>query len=120
MNDPSGGVSTLIELHDSDILRLEGVLRRLNTRLGTSVPLEGFRKEIIERFGEAGFGVNVRVFETNVQSVYSFEIEICQRLGGAFDPDRMVHEVTNDILGLGEGGVIKTGPQLWTPGSHKH
>lgn len=118
--------NNIADLNDSDILRLEKVFRILESRAGTSRPLEAFRKEIIERFGEAGFKVDVKVWSTNLTGVYQFDIEIQERLEGKFDPDQMVYEATHDVLGLGESGFIKSGVSgksasgLWTPPSHKH
>lgn len=117
-------VTSLIDLHDSEILRIERVVNVLNERRGTSLPLEAFRREIIERFAEqAGLKVNVKVFTTTQEGLYAFTVEIIDRLGGEFDPDRQVHEVTNDLLELGEGGVIKTqvtDSGLHVVGGHAH
>ena len=122
-------VGSLIELNDSDILRLEAVVKILNERQGKSLPLDAFRRECIERFAEAGFKVDVKTYETNQPGLYGFEIEIQDRYEGEFDPDQMVYEATNDVLDLGDGGVIKAAPilaaeekkqssKLWTPGGH--
>lgn len=108
-------VTSLIDLHDSEILRLEEVLRHLNTRQGKAVPLEAFRKEALERFGLAGFKVDIKVYDTNVTGVWAFDIEILDRLDGEFDPNQQVHEATSDILDLGTKGFIKPGGGLWTP-----
>jgi len=120
MTQDQGGVSSLIDLNDADILRLEGVLRRLNARVGERLPLEAFRKEIIERFGDVGFKVDVKVWTTGREGVYAFDIEIQDRIEGQFDPDQMVFEATRDVLGLGEGGVIKTGGGVLLPKSSAH
>jgi len=96
-----------IDLFDSDIVRIERVLAALNAKRGKSIPLEAFRKEVVDRFFQIGLGVDVRVWETNVAGVFAFDIQINSR-SEAFDPDRMVHEVTNDLLDLGEGGVISS------------
>lgn len=121
--------SNLPDLNDSDILALERVVMILNERQGMALPMEGFRKEIIERFGQAGYKVDAKVWTTNQEGLYAFDIEIIDRLEGQFDPDQMVYEATNNVLDLGEGGVIKSAPliaqqahshgksQLWTPGS---
>jgi hypothetical protein len=111
-------VHSLIDLNDADILVLEGVLKHLNKKQGTRQSLEGFRKEAVERFGEAGFRVWVKPYEADTyggEVIYAFDIEIRERLEGKFDPDQMVHETVSDILGLGTGGVIKTNGGLWTP-----
>ena len=122
----SGDVTSLIELNDADILRLEGVFRRLQSRQGERLNIEAFRQEMCERFADVGFEVFVQAHYTNIEGVYAFDITINDRLEGQFDPDQMVHEVTNDLLGLGTGGIIKsdlsgkTASGLWTPGSHNH
>lgn len=100
--------SKIPDLTDSDILRIEEVIQIINERQGQYQVLESFRKEIIERFAEAGFKVDVRAFTTNQEALYSFDIEIQDRLAGEFDPDKMVYEATHDILDLGTKGVIKT------------
>lgn len=111
-------VSSMIDLNDSDILALEGVLQKLNEKQGKVLSLEGFRKEAIERFAEAGFRVEVFAYEAEThggQPLVAWKMEIRERLEGKFDPDKMVHETVSDILGLGTGGVIKTNGGLWTP-----
>ena len=115
-----GNIDTLIELNDSDILRLESVQRILNDRLGARLNLEAFRKEILERFAEVGFKVDVKAWTTQTPGIYAFDIEIQERLAGQFDPDQMVHEAVNDILNLGDGGVIKTDSGLLVSGDYKH
>lgn len=122
-------VSVNCEVMDSELLRIEQVVNKLNERQWTQgVNLEAFRKEIIERFGEIGFRVGVEVWSTDQEGLYAFDIVISDRLEGEFDPDRMVSEVTNDILGLGTGGVIKAksglhllqGGAEHSHGSHSH
>ena len=110
-------LTSLVELNDTDILRIEPVLQVLNSRGGKRVDLESFRKEILERFGGIGFGVDVFVYEAEThgrEMIYVYKIEIQRRLEGQFDPDQQVAEVTKDILDLGTGGVINTSG-LWTP-----
>lgn len=115
-------VTAEIDLHDSEIAKVGEVMVRLRERAGHR-DLESFRVEIIDRFVQIGLEVDPLVWSTNVAGVYIFEVVIKARLEGEFDPERQVHEVTNDILGLGEGGVINTKkkqtPGLWTPGSKK-
>lgn len=122
-------LTSMIELNDSDILKIEKVVNRLNERQWQSgVNLDAFRREAEERFAQAGFKVTVKAYTTNQEGLYAFDIEINDRLEGEFDPDQMVHEATNDVLDLGTGGVIKSAPilaqqsqpksKLWTPGGH--
>ncbi len=109
------------DLNDADILRMEGVMKMLKDSQGKVKNLEAFRKEAVERFGEIGFEVDVKVWSTNVEGVYGMEFEILSRLEGQFDPDQMVHEVTNDLLGIDPNpGVIRSSSGLYVPGSHKH
>src|SRR5690606_18447892 len=49
--------ASIPDLNDSDILKIEAVLNRLGEKQSRMVSLEGFRKEAIERFAEAGFKV---------------------------------------------------------------
>lgn len=114
-----GGVNVNVDVHDSETLRIEAVIRKLAERQGKTVDLEGFRKEAVDRFLEIGFKVVVRVYTTNVPGVYIPDIDIVERLT-AFDPDRQVHEVTQDMLELGEGGVIKTGGKVIEFPKHTH
>ena len=121
-------LTSMIELNDSDILRIESVVKILNDRQGKVLNLDAFRREAEERFAEAGFKVTVKAYTTNQEGLYAFDIDINDRLEGEFDPDQMVHEATNDILDLGTGGVIKSAPllaqqsqpksKLWTPGQN--
>lgn len=102
-------VTVNFQLYDSEILALEKQLDLLTRKIGTQTNLEGFRNEIIDRLGRVGFKVSVKVFSTDQPGVYAFDIDIVDRLANnPWDPDKMVHEVTHDLLELGEGGVIKT------------
>lgn len=115
-------LTSQIEINDSDVLKIEPVLQVLNSRQGKRTDLESFRKEIMERFGAIGFGVDVKVFEAEThghEMIYVFKIEIQKRLSGQFDPDQQVAEVTKDILDLGTGGVISTSGLWVPPGSRK-
>lgn len=111
-------VTSLIEVQDSEIPRIEAVLQVLNSRgPGQRRDLESFRQEIMERFGAAGYRVDVRVYEAETygsEMIYVYKIVIEERLEGQFDPDQQVAEVTSDILDLGTKGVINTSG-LWTP-----
>lgn len=118
----SGTVTNHIDLLDSEILEIEKVINAINAKQKKRVDLEGFRKEIIGRFEEIGLGVGVRAYMTNVEGVVGFEIDIERRIEPKpFDHDRQVNEVVNDLLGLGEGGVISTKGLLKPDGTpHKH
>lgn len=115
---PEGGfaaqddITKTLDIHDSEILEIEKVLSMLKARTAQgSLEYDSFQREIKERFYEIGFVVDVLWYETNMAEVKMPEIVIKGRAQGeyVFDRDRQVHEVTNDILDLGTGGVIKIG-----------
>lgn len=98
------------ELHDSDILELEKVYRWMVDQQHKRRDLENFRKEVIGRFQEKGFVVNVLTFETDQAEVYTFEVEVLRKIDKkTFDYDKQVHEVVNNLLDLPDqaGGWIK-------------
>lgn len=93
------------------IIRLEKPFRRLQEKSRSQksfVDRDAFDREIRESFAEVGVVVDVKWWDTNVPGVYLPEVEPYALL---FEPDndqdRQVHDVTNDILGLGTGGVIE-------------
>lgn len=103
--------SSTIDIHDSEILKLErGPVAYAKSKMGQSVNIDQFTKDLEEQCNQAGFLVTVKVFDTNESGVYAFEVEINGRTGGSvFDPDRQVHEVVGNLLALpGEGGWINT------------
>lgn len=107
------GADVFPDLYDSDIIKLEDVLRRLQERARSSINMEAFRKEAVERFQDAGFKVDVKVWETNVKGVYAFDLEFVGKIDAEpFDHERMHHEVTGDLLGLGEKGTIDANGML--------
>lgn len=107
---PDPTVDSTIELYDSDILAIEKVIARLNAEdVGQRRELEDFVQKVKEKFHDIGFLVDVLVWTSNVDGVFVPEITINGRVEDKpFDYDRQVHEVTNDLLELGEGGVIST------------
>lgn len=115
--EPQGGVDSTIDLYDSDILRIEKVLDQLNAEdVGKKRDVEAVVQKITDLFARIGLRVDVKVWTAadargqEVEGVFIPEITINGRVDPKheFDYDRMVHEVTNDLLELGEGGVIKT------------
>lgn len=119
------GLTANCEIHDSEILEIEKVIRALNERThnGTKkVDYDAFDREIKERFQNIGFKASVAWWHTNIDGVKMPEITITDRLSAKeFDYDRQVHEVTNDLLDLGEGGVIKSNPaDFQKPTGHGH
>jgi hypothetical protein len=106
--------TTVPNILDSEIIEFEKkVLEPALARQGIATDLDDWRKRIIERSREINFVVDVLVYSTTtdgrtaIPGLYAFDIVIKRRLK-EFDPDQQVSEVTKDILGLGEGGVIKT------------
>lgn len=116
-----------VDILDSEVLEIEKVLNTLKDRAESHTgELGNFDNEIKTRFAEIGFAVDVKWWHTNVEGVKLPEIEIVGRtLARHFDHDRMVHEVTNDILSLGTGGTIKMSPEdaakiAGVEAGHKH
>lgn len=100
-------VTPAIDLYDSEIISIEKVLEKLNEKQGRSIPLEAFRREIIERFEEIGLVVNVQVYSTAdegglpLDDLYAFDITISDRCERKpFDMDRQRYEVINDVAGI--------------------
>lgn len=98
------------EIYDHEVDNIQRVLDTLKERSTTARDIDGFVREIKDRFHTIGFEVYVQLWETNEKGTYMPEVTITGRVDKShiFDHDRQVHEVTNDILGLGDGGVIKT------------
>lgn len=118
------GLTAKCEVYDSEIDAIHKVLEGLNERVagGRRVDYDAFQREIIDKFANLGFKVYVAWWHTNIEGVKQPEITITDRLGKhEFDHDRQVNEVTNDVLGLGEGGVIKSNPaDFQKPTGHGH
>lgn len=120
-----------LNLYDEDILKLEKVFDWVKQRQQQRMDLEDFRRGAVERFYDAGFKVNVKVYETTEEGVYAFDFEILDRVEreDQFDYDKQVHQVVNNILELPDqdGGWIKTDEALMRAererrerGRHKH
>lgn len=127
-----------LNLYDEDILKLEKVFDWVKQRQHQRMDLEDFRRNAIERFYDAGFKVNVKVYETTendgqsaLEGVYAFDFEILDRVNREeqFDFDRQVHQVVNNLLELPDqnGGWINTDEALMRAereqrerGRHKH
>lgn len=118
------GLTANCDIHDSEILEIEGVLALLNgkARDKQRVSYEAFDREIRERFEDLGFIVQVAWWDSNVPGVLIPEICINDRTERkTFDHDQKVAEVTSDILGLGDKGVIHTNPgDFEVPKGHQH
>lgn len=117
-------MSELVNILDSEIKELQRVHGTLEGRTYKSHNLAAFEREIVERFQEIGFRVDVKWYETNVAGVSSPVVEVVQRCTPLrpeeFDHDQMRHEVVNNVLGLPseDAGIIKT-PETWTEAQAK-
>jgi hypothetical protein len=103
-------MSELVNILDSEIKELQGVHQTLEGRTYKSHNLAAFEREIVERFQEIGFVVDVKWYQTNIASVAPED----------FDHEKMAHEVVSNVLGLPEedAGIIKT-PETWTEAQAK-
>ena len=95
-------IDSRIDLHDSDIDKMDkGPLAYAKSKAGTSMNIDQFAKDMKEQFANIGFNVEVKVYDTDQQGTYAFEVEIQGRNAlSLFDPDRQVHEVTSNFLQL--------------------
>lgn len=106
--------SDLLNLYDSEVATLQRIQAELQARTYKTHNLDAFDKEIVERFAQDGFRVNVLWYQTTVEGVFAPEIEVIGRCApiqaGDFDHDQMRHEVVTNVLGLPEAdaGVIKS------------
>jgi hypothetical protein len=133
-----GGVESMIQLYDSEIIKIEGVLEALNRRKGQRADYERWTNEAKERFANIGLVVSILWYEAGIER----EDGTVERLDGtlipeivvrgrtdsktfSFDHEQMGHEVQNDLLGLGTGGKLKVTAEdvrkaLGTARGHKH
>lgn len=103
-------MESLINLFDTEWDQIaKNVLGPLNAKQSKVVDLEGFRQEIIERFGIAGYVVHV-VAKQDLDDprLFGWEILLVDRVSdpGEFDHDRMRYEVQNDVVGIATPGAI--------------
>lgn len=104
------------EPYDSEIIRIGEVMDRLNVMRQSPMNPEDFYQAGVDMFHKAGIVADIVFYEAAdergqlVPGVWVPEVVLKGRVDEKheFDWDRQVHEVTNDILGLGEGGVIST------------
>lgn len=99
----------MIDLYDSEVLAAERVLKTLENRNWKQhMDLDAYDREIKDRFAQVGLVVEVKWWHTNIEGVKRPDIEIVGRTDRhEFDHDRLRHEIVNDVLELGTGGVIK-------------
>ena len=121
----------VLDVYDHEVDALMRVQERLTERARyRRHNFLDFQREIEEAFAEVGFTVHVNwhqfAIDGQVQDGAMPEVTVTGRTAPhVFDKDRQVHEVTRDILGLGEEGVIKTDPEtlknfLEGNGGHAH
>ena len=115
----------MVDLYDSDLLVIEQVQNALNLRVGMHLDVDGYAREIKERFGEAGFLVDVAIMQVTgpgplPMGTYVPQITILSRVTPEqFDREKMTWEVQHDILEIEEtpgamqrDGTIKSPAQL--------
>lgn len=134
----AGGVSSQVNLYDSEIIEVEKILEKLNKRRVSRTSYEAFTDEVKNRFHEIGLVASVLWYEAGeeqpdgslkkIEGVLIPEILIKARTDAktfSFDHERMQHEVQSDLLQLGTGGKIKLTAEdvrkiLETEKGHKH
>lgn len=113
---------SISELYDHEVAAILGLQRELNARAeARQHNYNDFEREIRDRFAALGFTVDVNWYRfgradgdgvlAEVEGAAMPEITITGRTAKIeWDPDRQVHEVVHDVLGLGDAGWIKTDP----------
>lgn len=115
------GLTTNMQLYDTEILEIERVLDILNDKRRQRRDLDSFDKEIKGRFEEIGLIVSINWYECGVpdpdgnlvkqEDEYIPEIVIRDRVEKhLFDHDRQRHEIVNNVLempGQEKGQLLK-------------
>jgi len=112
-------MTDVLDVLDSEVDAIGKVLAALKDRAAAkSQNYESFEREIRDRFAQIGFTVDVSWYRYGIEGRPGAvegsampEITITGRTdpGHVFDHDRMVHEVTNNLLGIpGQEGIIRT------------
>lgn len=108
-------MTDVLDVFDHEVDELMRIQQRLTDKARYHrVNYNDFDREIREAFAEAGFTVHVNWHKFSIdgqeQDGAMPEVTVTGRTDPSFvfDKDRQVHEVTHDILGLGDGGVLKT------------
>lgn len=128
MGGNTDGIASDIDLYDSDRLAINQVVHDLQNSIGKRRDPEGWAKEILERFGLAGYYVDVRLVELEDGTIGT-AITITGKVeeGEEFDHEKMGHEVRSNILGvkgqdnlqktqIGQTGFSRTNSGLIVPG----
>jgi hypothetical protein len=117
--------------YDSEMKEITALHRALGERFSTGLHnFNAVEREIRDRFASIGFLVDINWYEFEVNGqkfdpskAAMPEITITGRIDktAGFDHDRMQHEIRSDVLGFGEGGVMKVEPgDLKAAQEHKH
>jgi hypothetical protein len=97
-------MTTVDQPLDSDIVAMQAIMQDLNSnRVGKSLDLEAFRKEVMHRFEDIGWRVEVKCFETEVVGMYAFDFELLGRTNPhpeGTDWEKFGWEVNNDVAGV--------------------
>ncbi len=110
--DPLPEFNVEIDLLDSERAIILEVYRHLQaTSEGKHRTIDGFVREAMDRYHDAGFYVDVRMFSDEgylgpeSERVWYPKIVVVGKVEGKaeFDHDQMGHEVRSDILGLRGG-----------------
>jgi len=111
-------MADVLDVYDHEVDQLMRVQARLTDRARhRRHNFLDFQREIEQAFAEVGFTVHVNwhrfAVDGQEQDGAMPEVTVTGRVDPSFtfDKDRQVHEVTHDVLGLGEEGVIKTDPE---------
>jgi len=103
----------ILDIYDSEIMAIQEALGPIKVKaLGLAVDRDALEREIIERMYMLGFRVEVVWNYTNVEDCFMPTVQFNARTNErfSFDPDRMRHEIVNDlaeISELGKGNTIK-------------
>ena len=97
----------ILDIYDSEIMAIQEALGPIKVKaLGLAVDRDALEREIIERMYMLGFRVEVVWNYTNVEDCFMPTVQFNARTNErfSFDPDRMRHEIVNDVA-KGLGGV---------------
>lgn len=124
------GLTINCDIHDSEIIEIEKVVEIINTKTRDRqrISYDALQREITERFQDIGLIVSIGWWQAGtadgavIPGMLIPEITIRDRTERKdFDHDKKVHEITNDILELGDKGVIKADPSKFeSHEGHKH
>jgi len=102
----AGGIGdksdTIIDVYDHEILQIEKVMAQIKKKQHRRVNADVFRQEVIGRFEEIGFVVDVMTYiDTEEDGTLGFEIVVRDRCDPKpFDHDKQAEEVVSNLLGL--------------------